>query len=264
MSGTLGLCYAHPDDETYGAFGSVALHSADPGFRLVVLHATDGDAGEVAPGVEVGPGGLGALRRIEDTNAWQALGHLPARHDWLGIPDGAVDAVPRDELVGLVATFLDAERPDVVLTFGPDGITGHPDHIAIGAATDEAFRRVRQDGGAGLKRLLHGAIRQSWFDRHQAWRAAHGYPMWDPERLYHLRGVPDESIGIDVRTTAVARALFAGLREHRSQAHVLMPAGVDDDDFLRTGTYETHVIAWPPRAPGAPCLADVFEGLSAH
>ena len=38
--------------------------------------------------------------------------------------------------------ILDEERPDVVVTFGPDGITGHPDHITIGAATTEAFLQL--------------------------------------------------------------------------------------------------------------------------
>ena len=261
MSPTLGLCFAHPDDETYGAFGSVALHAADPAFRLVVLHATDGDAGEVAPGVEVGPAGLGALRRLEDERAWRALGRLPDRHDWLGLPDGEVDAVPFDDLVQRIAQFLDEERPDVVLTFGPDGITGHPDHIAVGAATDAAFHRVRADGGPGLRRLLHGGIRQSWFDKHQAWRAAHGHEPWVPDRRYHLRGTPDAMIGVEVPTAEVAGQVLAGLREHRSQAHVLLPAGVDDGSFRWGSTRETHVIAWPPAGPDDPCLADVFEGL---
>lgn len=49
----LAVCVAHPDDETYATFGSVALHAAEPGFRLSVLHATDGGAGEIAPGVKV-------------------------------------------------------------------------------------------------------------------------------------------------------------------------------------------------------------------
>ena len=85
MTRTLGLCFAHPDDETYGSFGTVALHAADPELRLVVLHATDGGAGEVAPGVEVGPEGLGALRRVEDERAWQAVGRVRRRGSGYGM-----------------------------------------------------------------------------------------------------------------------------------------------------------------------------------
>ena len=258
---TLGLCFAHPDDETYTTFGSVAIHAPDPRFRLVVLHATDGEAGEVAPGVEVGDAGLGALRRDEDRRAWRAVGRVPDRHTWLGIPDGQVAAVPPDELTGRVARFLDEERPDVVVTFGPDGITGHPDHVAIGAATDAAFHAVRRDGGPGLRRLLHAAIARWWFDRHQAWRSDRGFAAWQPDRLYDLRPVDDELVGVDVRTGSVGPRLLAGLREHRSQAHVLMPIGVDDATFLRGSTHETHVLAWPPRRPGDAVLTDLFDGL---
>jgi LmbE family N-acetylglucosaminyl deacetylase len=227
----------------------------------VVLHATDGDAGEVAPGVDVGAAGLGAWRRVEDERAWHAVGRMPDRHDWLGLPDGHVAEVPLDDLAGSVARFLDQERPDVVLTFGPDGLTGHPDHIAIGAATDAAFHAVRRDGGTGLRRLLHCAIAQWWFDRHQAWRATNGFAPWEPTRLYHLRGTPDELIGVDVRTSAVGDRLLAGLREHRSQAHVLMPAAVADADFRRASTHETHVVVWPPRRSGDGVLTDIFDGL---
>ncbi|WP_225752828.1 PIG-L deacetylase family protein [Actinotalea sp. Marseille-Q4924] len=258
---TLAVCVAHPDDETYTTYGSVGLHADDPDFRLVVLHATDGDAGEVAPGVDMGPDGLGALRRLEDERAWRAVGRVPDRHEWLGVPDGTVAAVPVDDLTAAVARFLDEERPDVVITFGPDGITGHPDHVAVGVATDAAFHQVRRDGGPGLRRLLHSAIGQYWFTRHQEWRIANGFPVWDPERLYHLRAVPDERIHVDVRTGSVGRRLLAGLREHRSQAHVLLPPHVADASFLRGSTHETHTIAWPPRGSVEPRLRDVFEGL---
>lgn len=121
---------AHPDDESYATYGTVARHSRDPGFRLAVLHVTDGDPGEVASGVVHSPDGLGAQRRREDEAAWRAVGHVPDRHDWLGYPDGHLAEVSRDRLTGHVATFLAEERPDVVVTFGSDGITGHLDHIA--------------------------------------------------------------------------------------------------------------------------------------
>ena len=74
---------------------------------------------------------LGAVRRVEDANAWRVVGRSPYRQEWFGYPDGGVPDVPFDELVDRVATVLGEERPDVVATFGPDGITGHPDHIRI-------------------------------------------------------------------------------------------------------------------------------------
>ncbi len=149
MPGTLALVVAHPDDDAYGVAGTVALHADDPGFRYVLVHATDGEAGEIAPGFPATPETLGAIRREEDRRAWDALGRVPDRHEWLGYPDGHVAAA--DDLEERIAAIFAQERPDVVGTFGPDGITGHPDHIAVGAAADAAFHRFVGDGGPGVQ-----------------------------------------------------------------------------------------------------------------
>jgi len=258
---TLAVCVAHPDDESYATYGTVALHRDDPGFRLVVLHATDGEGGEVAAGVTVSPDGLGAKRRREDDAAWRAVGRDPDRHDWLGYPDGHVSSVPYERLVDQIAGFLAQERPDVVVTFGPDGITGHPDHVAVGAATDAAFHRVRTSPGPGMRRLLHCAIRESLFERHQQWRTRNGRERWDPTALYHLRGTPDELIDVDVDTRPVATLIVAGLKEHATQRDVIFDPRGTDAEWSRYAKREFHVQAWPPRADRSVVLGDIFDAL---
>jgi LmbE family N-acetylglucosaminyl deacetylase len=74
-------------------------------------------------------------------------------------------ALPAGLLEAEIARVLAEGRPDVVLTFGPDGITGHPDHITVGAATTAAFTRFAGDGGPGFARLYHAAWKQSALDR---------------------------------------------------------------------------------------------------
>ena len=261
---TLAVCVAHPDDESYAIYGSVALHRDDPRFRLVVLHATDGDGGQVAHGVTLAPDGLGAQRRREDDAAWRAVGKVPDRHDWLGYRDGHLSEVPHARLVSQITGFLDQERPDVVMTFGPDGITGHPDHIAVGAATDQAFHQVRSTGGPGLNRLLHCAIRESLFERHQQWRTRNGRERWDPTALYHLRGTPDEEIDIDVDTRPVAASIVAGLKEHATQRDVIFDPRGTDDEWSRYAKREFHVQAWPPRPRREHVLNDVFDACESH
>jgi hypothetical protein len=80
--------------------------------------------------------------------------------------------------------------------------------------------------------------------------------------MYHLRGVPDEQIGVTVDCRAVAGRVGDGLREHRSQHHVMS----DDPDNLEQWDKrikdEWHVVAWPTPEPGAPMLTDLFDGLS--
>jgi LmbE family N-acetylglucosaminyl deacetylase len=188
-----------------------------------------------------------------------AVGRLPDRHDWLGHPDGEVAKVPPERLVGQIADFLQEERPDVVMTFGPDGVTGHPDHIAVGAATDDAFHRVRSTGGPGLVRLLHCAIRESLFERHQQWRTRNGRQRWDPTELYHLRGTPDEDIDIDVDTRPVAASIVAGLKEHATQRDVIFDPRGTDEEWSRYAKREFHVLAWPARPNRDRLLRDVFE-----
>lgn len=85
----------------------------------------------------------------------QRLGHVPDRHDWLGYPDGQVADGLFEQLVGEVASFLAEERPDVVVTFGPDGITGHPGPRGRRPRHRRGLPPGAHEAGTGLRRLLH-------------------------------------------------------------------------------------------------------------
>ncbi|TNM50131.1 PIG-L family deacetylase [Nocardioides albidus] len=258
---TLACVFAHPDDDAYGAAGSVALHADDPDFRFVLVHATTGELGDIRAGFPATRETLGEIRRGEDEAAWRALGRVPDRHEWLGLPDGGVADVPFPDVVAAVARILEEEEPTVVVTFGPDGISGHPDHISIGAATDAAFEQLRTRRGGGFRRLAHGAVPQSVFERWNRQRAELGLFTFDPELTYHMRGVPDEQIAITVDCAAVTHRIVAGLREHRSQLHVMSDDPTDTEQWQRRGRREWYAVAWPEREPGAPMLTDLFEGL---
>ncbi len=259
-SRTLAAVVAHPDDDAYGVAGLVALHHHDPGFRFFLVHATDGEGGAIAEGSGATPETLGAVRREEDRRAWVRIGCEPYRHDWFGYPDGGLADVPDEELVGRIATILDDERPDVVVTFGPDGITGHPDHVTIGRATTDAFLRLAGGPGPGLRRLTYGAIRQSVIDKWNRRRISAGEEPYDPTVVYHLRGVPDERIDIDIDTTGVARLVRDAMLEHRTQWNDMNSPAESDDEKVKHVSRETQVIAWPSERPGR-VLGDVFEGL---
>ena len=257
---TLAAVVAHPDDDAYGISSIVALHADDPTFRFVLIHATDGEGGEISEGSGATPETLGAVRREEDRRAWLALGRTPDRHEWFGYPDGGLAEVDQNELEQRIYEVLCEERPDVVVTFGPDGITGHPDHITISDATTKAFHRLVGEGGSGFRRLTYGVIRQSVIDRWNVKRAAQGLEPWDPETVYHLRGVPDSEIDIDIDTTGVAPRVRAAMREHRTQWKDMNPQGVPEEELLKNVSRETQVIAWPPRESDT-LLKDIFEDL---
>jgi N-acetyl-1-D-myo-inositol-2-amino-2-deoxy-alpha-D-glucopyranoside deacetylase len=239
----------------------VTLHAEDPGFRFILVHATDGGQGDIREGFPATRETLGALRMAEDESAWRALGREPDRHDWLGYPDGEVDRVPFDELVDRVAAILAEERPTVVCTFGPDGVFDHPDHITIGAATDAAFARFASDSGTAFRRLIHGAVPQSVFDRWQGKRIEHGLNPFDPTQRYHMRGVPDEEIALWVDTSSVAPRVVAGLMQHKSQHHVMSDFADNPKLWERVVQQEWGVVWWPPRGPDEGRLSDPFEDL---
>lgn len=257
---TLAAVVAHPDDDAYGISSVVALHADDPGFRFILVHATDGEAGSIAEGSGATRDTLGAIRREEDRQAWKALGRTPDRHEWFGYPDGGLADADLDELTLRIAAIFAEERPDVVLTFGPDGITGHPDHIAISRATSDAFHRFSGDGGPGFRRLVYGAIRRSVIDRWNEERISKGLEPWDPETVYHPRGVPDDEIDISIDTAVVAPRVREAMRAHRTQWQDMNPPGVPEEELLKSVSRETQVIAWPRPRPSR-MLSDIFEAL---
>ncbi len=260
MTSTLAVVVAHPDDDTFGCAGTVALHADDAGFRFVLIHVTSGEAGQIADEALATRQTLGAVREEEDRLSWVALGRPPDRHELFRYPDHQVDEQPYDELVGRLAEVFEQERPDVVITFGPDGVTGHPDHITTGRGATEAFHRVRRAGeGPGLRRLLHQAIPQSMLDEWNRRLVASGKEPMDPTQLYQPRGVPDDELGVLIDCRTVVDRKLAALEEHRTQSGGMQDMSKEE---RRTAlSFESHVIAWPEHGPGATPLTDVFEGL---
>jgi LmbE family N-acetylglucosaminyl deacetylase len=260
VSGVFAVVVAHPDDEAFSWAGTVALHGDDPGFRFVLVHATRGEAGDIRQGFPATRETLGAIRQAESEAAWRAVGRPPDRHVWLGYPDGGLAEVPSEELAARIAEVLADERPDVVAGFGPDGITGHPDHVAVGAATDAAFASL-VGAGPGFRRLLHHVMPQSVFERWQQQRRELDLPVFDPTKVYHGRGVPDAEVHVVVDCRSVCEQVVDGILEHRSQLHVMADDPVDVHRLQRIVSREWATVAWPPRGADRPVLTDVFEDL---
>jgi LmbE family N-acetylglucosaminyl deacetylase len=128
--------FAHPDDETFCAGGTLAKY-VTAGWEVMVISATRGQAGQIRDPLAATRRTLGQVREREFYAACEQLGiHHAQLLDYM---DGTLQDVDPHELTGAVVHFIRAFRPHVVITFGPDGAYGHPDHIAIGAATTRAF-----------------------------------------------------------------------------------------------------------------------------
>jgi LmbE family N-acetylglucosaminyl deacetylase len=257
MTHRLAGLFAHPDDDAFGIGGTCALRSDD--LDLLVVFATSGGAGRIADATLATRESLGAVREGEARAAYRALG-INADLRFLRYLDGHVAGVPRDELVSRFSDALEEFRPDVVVTFGPDGITGHEDHVTVGGAGTQAFGIARERlGDAGPRRLLHLALPNGELRRLGEELRVRGIDPPDPNEPFQPRGIPDEQIGVRVDCSSVYKRKLDALREHRTQAQDLEEFPQDLwPEILST---ETFAIAWPTREAGAPLLSDVFEGL---
>jgi len=132
---------AHPDDEALGFGGTLAKYAAE-GVEVFVLSATRGDAGRYRghlPGSDAHPG-ADALARIREAELRAAAAELGVHEvDLLDYHDQQLDRAVPGEVIAGIARHLRRIRPEVVVTFGPDGAYGHPDHVAISQFTTAAI-----------------------------------------------------------------------------------------------------------------------------
>jgi LmbE family N-acetylglucosaminyl deacetylase len=242
--------FAHPDDDVYSIGGSMALERDR--LDVTLVFCTSGDAGPIwIDGVQRED--LGPVREREQAASMTALA-VDADVRFLRHPDYHLPEVPFDDLVGQIEAVLREVRPQLVVTFGPDGWSGHHDHARAGEATDAAFGRLRDDVGLGA-RLLHVGIPVSVVDRFDAELRAAGDPDREARSLLALRGVPDEDVAITVDTRPVHGAKLAGIEAHRTQIGELerLP------EELRWIVLDTEwfVQVWPerPAPPAAPATS---------
>ncbi len=119
---------AHPDDESLGAGGALARYAAE-GVETYVVTATKGEHGRSGSKETLTPEAVGRLREAELRAAATELGVREV--SFLGYCDGALDQANPTEAIGRIVAHLRRVRPQVVITFAPDGAYGHPDHVAI-------------------------------------------------------------------------------------------------------------------------------------
>ncbi|GAB2611054.1 hypothetical protein GCM10027269_79240 [Kribbella endophytica] len=137
------MVHAHPDDEVF-ATGAATIALSDAGWRVVLRVATGGEASEDPA---LGEAEARRVRSEKLSRSCELLGI--AEWGWLGEwvdRGGSGPGTVADEesavLVGAVRRALGEVRPELVLTVGSDGLTGHPDHVAIGAAVRAAADNV--------------------------------------------------------------------------------------------------------------------------
>jgi len=219
---------AHPDDESLGFGGTLARYASE-GVTTALVTATRGDRGrfgDARPGDDGHPGlaALGAIRESELRAAAATLGV----HDVsvLGYGDQHVDQTEPRHIVAEIAGHIRRVRPNVVVTFGPDGAYGHPDHIAVSQFTSAAIVAAADAArpfGIGDAHLAPHAVSKLYF---LAWPST----TWDAYQhafkalVSTVDGVeryavpwPDWAITTVVDTDSVADTVWRAVQCHASQ-----------------------------------------------
>lgn len=140
--------FAHPDDEAFGLAGTIAL-LRERKVDVTLVTATRGEVGQILVPSLATPETLGAVRELELRAAMAEVGVHDVR--FLGYRDSGMAGTPENEdprafvqapeaeVVALLVAQIRSLRPNAIVTFGPEGIYGHPDHVAVSRRTMAAI-----------------------------------------------------------------------------------------------------------------------------
>ncbi len=263
---------AHPGDEAFGFGGAIAQASAE-GAYVAVVCATRGYFDARVTMKPPAPGGrnrdlleslgwrnLDTVREDEMRRSAALLGVRVLR--MLDYAEGDLDRVDFHHLVGRLVEPIRMHQPEVVLTFGPDGITGDSDHVTLSRAVDEAVTLASQPF----------AYEDDLEEDQVAWKIAKLFHLTvPPERLAVLGTMaPHTGYGSSAAPTValslgeLAQLKLAAIERHVSQTGSSGPyAGWDPavrDEWLATEHYRLAVSNVGSSPAGA--AAGLFDGLA--
>lgn len=212
---------AHPDDESLATGGILAKYAA-LGVQTYLVMATRGERGWFGRAADdPGPHALGRVREAELHAAAQVLG----LHEviFLDYQDGELDRADHTMAIAKIVTELRRVRPDVVVTFDPNGMYGHPDHIAISqltttavmAAADPSYLGLRAGAPHRVAKLYYRAFLPA---EREAYEAAFGrlvMPVDSVERRF--TAWPEWAITTRIDSSAYWEQVWQAVACHRSQ-----------------------------------------------
>ena len=264
---------AHPGDESFGFGGAIATAAAAGAYVVVVCVTRGWFDTRLSPGSPA-PGGknrdvkldavtwrnLDTVREDELRRSVSLLGVRVVR--MLDYSEGDLDRADYDQLVSRIVEPIRMHRPEVILTFGPDGITGDTDHTVLSRAVTDAYRLA----GEPL------AFEDDLEEDQVAWRAAKLYHLVVPhDRVRELLGdrAPAEGFGSSVEPTLalelgeLARLKLAAISRHVSQTGSAGPFH-DWDPEARDAWLETehYRLAASALETSAERESSLFDGLS--
>lgn len=279
MTKTLLAVLAHPDDESFGLGGTLALY-AKRGYDTYLVCATRGEVGDVD-----NLGGHASIAELRESELRCAAGHLGLQGVFFldyrdsGMPGSddnrhpnAQVAHPVEEVAGRVVKYIRQLKPDVVLTFDPIGGYKHPDHIHIHQATVFAFDKASDASfhpEAGAPFQPRGLYFQVFPRGFLKW-AVRLLPLFgkDPAKFgrngdINLKELAEVSFPVharlDIRSVSDAKREAGAC--HASQGGVGMRRGLMGFVTTLFGEHEDYMRAYPPVDGNFKRKSDLFDGI---
>lgn len=238
------LVFAHPDDESFATGITISKYAARNDSQVFLLCATRGQAGKAGDPPLCTPEELPQFREQELLEASRILGIEQV--DILDYVDKQVDTVPMEELVGQITAAIGRYQPQIVITFAPHGISGHPDHRRISQATTIAVESLEN---SSVRKLYQVTL-----------------PSKEPFiGVKNIHTDPLEAITTRIECTecveTVAQALLAHRTQHLSVDRVF--PGIRHGDYTHVRSVNHYILAWHnlPHYVVADKETDLFAGL---
>lgn len=236
--------FAHPDDETFTSGVTIAKYTREENATVALLCATRGQAGKAGDPPICTAEELPAVRERELREAANILGINQV--DILDYQDKHLSDVPLDELADQIIAEIERVQPQVVITFAPHGISGHPDHRAISQATTRAVSQLAPD--SPVKKLYYCTL-----------------PSTGPFPVRTIHTDPEEAITTLITAPeyvdVTAQALLAHRTQHLSVERVF--PGISQGDYRHVRGMNYFILAWnrlPAYQPKGK-ESDLFAGI---
>lgn len=248
----LGI-FAHPDDESRIVGGTLAKYASE-GARVSLVVATRGEAGSRGEPPLTTSDELPRVRERELSEACAILGLSDLTI--LNYRDGTLPDVDRHELTGHLVAAIRRFKPQVIVTFGSEGRTLHPDHLVIHEAATVAFELAADSTAYPEQQLQPHAAQKLYY---------HVVPRSVAERVgWRFPSVPDEEVTVALDVAPwVEQKRRATYEAHRTQAHDLIFAGLSSEEE-RWGILSTeHFVLAATHDLDRPAYEDdLFAGIA--
>ena len=256
------FAFAHPDDETFGVAGTMAL-LRQRDVPITLICATRGEAGNISDAALATPDELGQVRERELRTAMDLVDVADVR--LLDYRDSGMEGsadnldphclllAPEEDVAAEIAAIVRELTPAAVVTYGPDGVYGHPDHLAIHRAATRAVQVAAEPGDGGAAWQTPYLYYQTSSRERMIVRAAHRkgpFTHMSDERIA-LLGTPRAEISFALDVSSVVSTKETAMRAHRTQ---IGPAGpmseLPREDVLQMLSREHYVrVALPWHVP---------------